>query len=184
MLYIYNKQTLQFTKVNLVGFAIMALGLVGFIILTSTSHIPVKKITESEIKVIIMERNKFSDEKLVYMIKEMNFEFPYIVYAQALLESNRFTSKIFIENNNLFGMKESFYRVTRRRGIQNDYACYNDWVDSVNDYGFYYATYLSKIKTEDDYFSYLSQYYAEDAEYVAKLKNIISNEGLKCKFNQ
>ena len=40
------------------------------------------------------------------------------------------------------------------------------------------------IKTEDDYFSYLSQYYAEDAEYVAKLKNIISNEGLKCKFNQ
>jgi hypothetical protein len=183
MLYIYNKKTLQFTKVNLVGFVIITLGLLGFIILTSTSHIPVKKLSESEIKVIITERNKFSEDKLVNMIKEMNFEFPYIVYAQALLESNRFTSKIFRENNNLFGMKKSSYRVTRHQGVQNNYAYYNDWIDSVNDYGFYYSTYLSKIKTEDDYFSYLSQYYAEDVDYIAKLKNMISKEELKSKFN-
>jgi flagellum-specific peptidoglycan hydrolase FlgJ len=42
------------------------------------------------------------------------------------------------------------------------------------DYGFYSAQYLSNIKSEGEYFQYLGQNYAEDPNYVSKIKQIIS----------
>ena len=48
----------------------------------------------------------------------------------------------------------------------------------------YYNTYLRKIKTEDEYFEYLRQNYAEDPEYVTRLKNIIKKKKLKHLFKQ
>ena len=56
-------------------------------------------------------------------------------------------------------------------------------MESLYDYGFYCATYLSSIKQEDDYYNYLSQFYAEDKNYVDKLKTIIERDDLKSKFN-
>ena len=51
------------------------------------------------------------------------------------------------------------------------------------DRALYSATYLSNVKTEDEYYNFLSQYYAEDKEYVNKLKKIIDQHGLKKLFN-
>ena len=56
-------------------------------------------------------------------------------------------------------------------------------MESVYDYGFYYASYLSGITTEKGYFDFLSQFYAEDPDYVVKLKGIIEDENLKSLFN-
>lgn len=46
----------------------------------------------------------------------------------------------------------------------------------------FYSTYLSKIKTEGEYFEYLRQNYAEDPMYVQRLKALISKRDLKNKF--
>jgi hypothetical protein len=90
---------------------------------------------------------------------------------------------MFKENNNLFGMKEATQRIYTSKGSQNGHAYYTNWMESLYDYGFYCATYLSSIKQEDEYYNYLSQFYAEDKNYVDKLKTIIERDNLKSKFN-
>jgi len=185
MYYKFNEELLTFTEVKMVKKAFAIVGIIATAItIISWSAVKIdKKLTERQVLIIMAQQNQFTEGKLVDHIKEMNFQFPYIVYAQALLETNNFHSRIFVENNNLFGMKEATQRVTLSKGSQNNHAYYKNWSDSVYDYGFYCATYLSKLKTEDDYYNYLSQSYAEDGEYVIKLKNIIDRENLKSKFN-
>jgi uncharacterized FlgJ-related protein len=127
---------------------------------------------------IIYDKN-FSKESLIGLIKKMNFKHPCIVLGQSILETGHFKSKIFIENNNLFGMKKSSSRITMSDSIQNGHAYYDNWEDSVYDYALYQSTYLRKIKSEEEYFNYLSRSYAESDEYVKLLKQIIKKEGLK-----
>jgi len=134
---------------------------------------PVKNYNE-----IIYEKN-FSKESLIGLIKKMKFKYPYIVLGQSIIETGHFKSKIFIENNNLFGMKKSNNRITMSDSIQNGHAYYDNWEDSVYDYALYQSTYLRKLKSEYEYFNYLSRSYAESEEYVKLLKQVIRKEGLK-----
>lgn len=128
---------------------------------------------QSEAKVIIAKQNQFSEEKLKELIYKLNFKFPDIVLAQAIHESNNFKSPLFIENNNMFGMKPAVVRISTSKGNHNGYAYYDTWTESVYDYALYAATYLSNIQTKDEYYSYLSQNYAEDSLYVIKIKALI-----------
>lgn len=121
----------------------------------------------------------FSKEKLIILIKRINLKYPHIVMAQSIVESAHFTSKIFISNNNLFGMKRSTSRVTTSDSLQYGYAFYFNWTESVYDYAFLQSTYLHRIKTENDYFTYLSRNYAESDNYVKLLKQVIEREKLK-----
>jgi hypothetical protein len=57
--------------------------------------------------------------------------------AQAKWESTHFTSEIFYDNNNLFGMKLAKIRPTTAIGkhkLHGNHAAYNNWQDSVKDY--------------------------------------------------
>ena len=70
------------------------------IIVNKTRYVP------QETKVmIIREANKFSEKSFVKEIKHLKLRFADIILAQAKLESNNFKSHIFLENNNMFGMK-------------------------------------------------------------------------------
>ena len=71
----------------------------------------VPDITEDEIRIILTEHNHFTNGKLIAKIKEMHFRFPYIIYGQALLETDHFRSKIFMDNHNIFGMKAATKRL-------------------------------------------------------------------------
>jgi len=182
-LFKYDIKELRFVRIKywrgrIIGIVLLALCLFIFAIFFNT----MKSIEyEREIIVILAEHDKFSEEKFIKMLKIMNFKFPHIVHAQAVLESNNFSSKLFIENNNMFGMRNALVRVNISQGEKNGYAYYKSWIDSVHDYGYYYATYLWKIDSEDLYFSYLSESYAEDPKYVGKLRVIIENNKSKFK---
>jgi len=183
-MYKFNKSTLEFVRVNWSEhvwiYVLCAVVIIGLWILILSFE---KKIfIEGEAKLIIAQRNEFSEEKLIKLISSLNFPFPYIVMAQAIHETHSFKSSIFIENKNLFGMKQAYVRIHISKGTNNEYAIYDTWMDSVYDRAFYSATYLSNIKTEDEYYSYLSQYYAEDPGYVERLKVIIIQKELKLKF--
>lgn len=129
--------------------------------------------------IIIQEHNKFDREKCLNYIKKINIKFPHIVFAQAILESNNFTSAIFRENNNCFGMKVASSRQSTNTGEQFQHATYETWKDCIIDYALYQARYLNQIKNETQYFEYLGQNYAEDTNYVSKLKKIIEDKHLK-----
>jgi hypothetical protein len=139
-------------------------------------------LTDEEKLIIIQEYNKFNEDKLIDKLKELNVNFPYIALAQAKLETGNYTSKIFRESNNLFGMKEAKSRITTAKGTQFNHAYYESWTESVYDFAFHQCRYLPNIRNEEQYFQYLGQNYAEDPNYINRLKDIINKENIKSKF--
>jgi uncharacterized FlgJ-related protein len=161
-----------------IGVILISLGLCW--VLNSYYHEYKMKRFDDQMKLIILkEQNQFNTTAMIFYMKDIKIKFPHIVYAQALLESSEFHSAIFRENNNMFGMKAASSRQSTNKGEQNNHAYYDTWKDCVIDYALYQARYLADIKTEDQYFQYLQQSYAEDTGYVNKLKTIINNKKLK-----
>ena len=185
-LYSYNKNTLQYKEIPYLTkitkgilFTIVAL------LLFSGSVTPIEKVyvNNSEEILIIEKESEFNEQRLINKIKELNLPYPYITLAQAKLETGDYSSKIFRENHNLFGMKEARVRINLAKGTQYNHAYYNNWEESVLDYSFWYASYARKCKTEDELFQLLGAQYAEATYYVQSLKQIIKRENLKSKFN-
>lgn len=143
-------------------------------------------LTPQEKEIILLDvsdtTSEFSSVKMVNLMKELNIKYPHIVYAQSLIETGHFESKIFQENHNLFGMKQAITRVTTAQGTQYNHAYYNSWQESVYDYAFYQCRYLSGIKNEEEYLGYLSRSYAEDPNYISKIKKLVIEMELKEKF--
>lgn len=131
--------------------------------------------TEDITRIIIKDEVQFSEENLKNLLLELNVRFPHIVLAQAKLESGNFKSHMFLENNNIFGMKEAKRRPTTNKGTQNGHAYYENWKDCVIDYAFYQAAYLNNLRTEAQYYQYLSASYAEDPGYISKVKSIANS---------
>jgi hypothetical protein len=184
MLYQFNPQTLRL-ELNKTRFKILV-GTIVFLLITSFSIgrlARFKALDKYEHELLIVnletEKKKFTKDKLVNEIKRLNIKFPHIVMAQSIIETRKWTSNIFKESNNLFGMKEAKTRISTAKGTQYNHAYYEDWYQSVYDYAFYQTRYLGGIKNEEEYFNYLSANYAEDKNYVAKIKMVIEKEKLK-----
>jgi len=184
-MYKFDKQNLEFIKVHWSRDWIKLAGGYLIIVLFVFGGVPYLRHLEMEheVKLIMANESKFTEEKLIDEIKGLHFPFPYIVMAQAIHESGNYSSKLFLENRNMFGMKAVHSRITTCKGEQEGYALYDTWTDCVVDRALYSTTYLSTVKTEDEYYNFLSQFYAEDKEYVDKLKRIINQRELKKVFN-
>lgn len=115
---------------------------------------------EKEI-VLIDTLNVFTEKKLIDYLLKLNVKFPDIVFSQARYETGNFKSLIFIENNNLFGMKVANSRSTTNLGEQHNHAVFNSWEMSVIDYALWQNSYTRKIKTREEYLKYLKNVYAE-----------------------
>lgn len=173
-LYKYDDSTLEFKKVSLrrvllnfaaVGSITMLVGMVN-----APRQKVVETLTPEERLIVVIEETEFTEEKFIEEIKRLNFKFPHIVLAQAQIESGHFTSAIFKENHNLFGMRQARVRANLARGTRRGHAYYDNWKESLYDYAFYYSEYLSDIKTEEGYYQYINQNYAEDPSYNTKVK--------------
>ncbi len=129
---------------------------------------------ETTLKVINDE--SFSKENLKKFIKELGITNQKIVYAQAFHETNGFKSKVFRENNNLFGMKVPRKRPTTALNFtKTGYAKYRHWKDSVLDYS-YYQQYKNIEKfTEKEYLAYIQKKYAEDKKYLQKVLKFVND---------
>jgi hypothetical protein len=186
MYYKFNQEKLVFEPARInnksVKIISIVLGLSLILGFTQNPNDEVKNLSREDKLIVIREYNEFSETKLVEKIKQLNFKFPHIILAQSYQETGHYKSGIFLENNNLFGMKQAQIRVTLAKGTNRNHAYYDSWQDSVNDYAMFYATYLSDLKTEGEYFEYLRQNYAEDPTYVQRLKQIIKKQDLKNKF--
>lgn len=103
------------------------------------------------------------EEDLIAAMDYYGVKHPEIVYAQAILETRHFRSKVYRECNNLFGLYNSRTK---------SYYKFDHWSESV-------VAYLDFIqdryKSPNDYYKFLSDIgYAEDPEYINKLKRIVS----------
>jgi len=115
----------------------------------------------------------FSLSNMIATMNEIGILYPDIVIAQAKLETGHFTSKVFKENHNLFGMKLPEQRSTTAIGEQNNHASYTSWRQSVIDYKLWQDRVLTKVKSRRAYLRYLNKYYATNKQYVKLIKQMI-----------
>ena len=185
-MYRFNKETLDFEKIEVYSKGKnIALAVVGISLLFGFTIAPravVQDLSKEEKLIVVREYNEFSETKLIEKISQLNFRYPHIILAQSYQETGHYKSGIFLENHNLFGMKQAQLRSTLAKGTNRGHAYYENWQESVIDYALFYSTYLSDIKTEGEYFEYLRQNYAEDPTYVQRLKSLIKKRDLKNKF--
>ena len=102
------------------------------------------------------------------LIHQTNIAHPDIVYRQAVLESGNFTSDIFRENNNIFGMRMAFSRPNVQTGGNRGFAVYENWKDSLYDYALW-QVYSAKGLSREAYIELFGSIYSEDSEYINKL---------------
>lgn len=112
------------------------------------------------------------------------------VFAQILIESSHMNSFLFKRANNLLGMRFPCQRSTTAIGIylpdedtiikgtqqelkkfakKNNYAVYESWTDCVADYKLWQD---QCFHLTEKYLTFLGKYYAEDENYVAKIRQI------------
>ena len=155
--------------------------LVLFLFLGSVERKPVEPVHTVETIFFEVSNDVFSEELLVKAIKQMKLDHPHVVLAQAKLETGHFKSTIFLENNNLFGMKRARSRPTTAVGSHRGHAVYRNWRESLIDYVLYSA-YYTDDKNEHELYEHLGKHYAEDPIYSVKLKDVVEREELQMLF--
>lgn len=123
---------------------------------------------------IYIASNPFTPSIFKDYLTEVNVKFPEIVYAQAVIESGNFSSSLFLNHNNPFGMKIAKQRPTLNNGGHPIYASYYSWQHSVLDYAYFQSRFMKAYDTQEKYLNRLSQIYAEDPTYIDKLKKVIN----------
>lgn len=191
-LFRYNKETLEFQKVKKKSYAkvigitciaLVVLFLMGW--LSGTNKYIINQIVNShKVDTVYVQTQPFSEEALIDLLRKSNIKYPYIVLAQAKIESGNYTSKVFRENNNLFGMKEPNVRTTTALGTKNSHAYYLDWVSSVYDYAMFQNNRMQGIDSESEYYAKLADGYAADSTYAAVIKKTVDSLKLKKHFQE
>jgi hypothetical protein len=180
-IYKFDALNLSFKKISLIfpTVLILIVFILGLILgskvwrITSTPHI----VEASELLIIIdeAENESVTPKKIYEFLVETRVKYPEIVWSQCAIETG-FKSSICRENNNFFGMKKSTLRPHVQNGENRGHAAYRNWKLSVIDYAIWQSSVgLLKIKSEEKYFEYLGQSYAEDPEYVNKVKKVRDN---------
>lgn len=114
-------------------------------------------------------------------------KYPEYVFIQAAHETDYFTSSVFHECNNAFGMKLAYARPTTAIGECRGHARYTSWKSSIEDYKLYQDKYLptyestyGSVENLETYLHFLtSRAYAEDPHYcrkVLQLANVATHE--------
>lgn len=122
-----------------------------------------------EVIILHEKYDNFFEEKeanVVTMLTACEYfgiKYPHIVTAQAILESGNFKSEVFREYNNPFGLYNS---------NKKDYFKFKHWTDAI----LAYQTMIEYKYKGGDYYQFLDVMdYAEDPDYIRKVKAIESN---------
>lgn len=119
---------------------------------------------------LINQPENVSDSSLLILFDDCGAWYPDILLKQAKLESANYTSNVFKQSNNLFGMKKATKRQNTQNGEYNGYASYNNWCLSALDRILWDVFVFHDEKpSREEYLKALS-IYAEDPHYTEKLQ--------------
>jgi flagellum-specific peptidoglycan hydrolase FlgJ len=112
----------------------------------------------------------FSEQKMISYAKRIGIKYIDVMVAQSRLETGNYTSKVFREGRNLFGMKLPERRETTAVGEHRNHAKYTSWVSSVDDYKIWQSNVLAKVRSKKQYLAYIGKNYAENPKYLKLIK--------------
>jgi hypothetical protein len=122
----------------------------------------------------ITPNKQLTKENLWKQINQTGIKYPDLVFAQALLESGEFKSKLCKENKNLFGMQMPTTRKTIATSSRKHYAKYKHWTESVFDYKLYQEYIFGKRKyTRIEYINMLNKKYSETSDYMKRVHRVL-----------
>jgi hypothetical protein len=185
-LFKFDQNSLGYYKINkpmyLLKYIGMTLGVCLAIgIFSSMQYIQNEKIrlVKSEAVINLITNESFTKQKFFEEVDNSNFNFPDIIKAQALIESEHFSSPVWKENNNALGMRLPNTRFTVATGDNLGHATYRTWKDCIKDRLIYEALYLNDL-TKDQYFKYLDKVYARAGAtaYSDLIKTVIKQKNL------
>ena len=119
----------------------------------------------------INQPEQINDSTLYVFLKDNNAWYPEILLKQAKIESGNYTSDVYMNSNNLYGMKKVGRRqTTQLHNTYNGYGCYTNWCESVLDRMLWDVFYFKNEKpTKEEYLKAMSVY-AEDTCYLSKIQ--------------
>ena len=182
-----NKRLKTWSKVGTTSAILCATAWFGFLFMFTKYHqeksdneILTEKIQQEEQMLsleysigywFINQPEEVNDSILYIFLKDNNAWYPEILLKQAKIESGNYTSNIYMNTNNLYGMKKVGKRqTTQLHNTYNGYGCYTNWCESVLDRMLWDAFYFKNEKpTKEEYLKAMS-IYAETENY-AKLLN-------------
>jgi len=148
-------------KIYQCGFYVMIGLILGVVISLSVFRRPmhiINPVTTDTIVVTDTQFVKLSDKTLMDQLKKHGIKHPHIVLAQAKLETGGYKSKVLRTHNNLFGLRK-----------QGKYRRFNNWNESI----IAYRDLVQYKYKGGDYYHFLHNLgYAEDPEYIRKLKGL------------
>ena len=126
------------------------------------------------------DTEEFSPEALLAYMKKLKIKYPETVLAQAILETGNFTSDIFKENHNLFGMKVAGSRPTSAIGTNRNHAQYRNWKESVMDYALFQSFIIAKLPSNNkqEYRTYIQKFYSTTSDYLVRIDKAIVNNSI------
>lgn len=126
------------------------------------------------------DSEEFSAEALLAYMKKLKIKYPETVLSQAILETGNFTSDIFKENHNLFGMKVAGSRPTSAIGTHRNHAQYRNWKESVMDYALFQSFIIAKLPSnnKEEYRTYIQKFYSTTSDYLVRIDKAIGNNSM------
>lgn len=111
-----------------------------------------------------------NDTILYNFLIENNAWYPDILLKQAKIESANYTSSLFKNSNNIYGMKRVSRRQTTQSHQYNGYGTYQNWCLCVLDRLLWDRFTFNNVKpTREEYLKAMT-IYAEDPNYINKIK--------------
>ena len=112
-----------------------------------------------------------NDSILYKFLVNNNAWYPDILLKQAKIESANYTSNIYKNTNNLYGMKKvSKRQTTQLNNTYNGYGCYNNWCLSVLDRMLWDIFMFKGEKPSREEYLKAMEIYAEDTLYIQKIQ--------------
>lgn len=116
-------------------------------------------------------------EDILYMFPFVHPDVAVFIACQSACETAYGRSTIYLENNNLFGMKRARMRLQSAIGLHRDHCVYFDRCQSINDYFLWLAFHAfvqSDFRSLDSFVSRFpwSVYCPENDGYLASIQSI------------
>lgn len=186
VLYKFDEQSLAYRRINKPVYLLKYIGItlgicLAFGIFSSMQYVEKTKteLVKSEAIINLVTNESFSKQKFFEEVDRSNFKYPDIIKAQALIESQHFSSPVWKENNNALGMRLPNTRFTVATGSNLGHATYKPWKDCIKDRLIYEALYLNDL-TKTQYYKYLDKVYARAGStyYSDLIKKLIKQRNL------
>lgn len=119
----------------------------------------------------INQPEQINDSILYKFLVDNNAWYPDILLKQAKIESGNYSSNIYLNTNNLYGMKKVGKRqTTQLNNTYKGYGCYNNWCLSVLDRMLWDMFMFNNTKPSKEEYLKAMSIYAEDNNYTKKIK--------------